>query len=158
MRCPYCTKDEDHVIDSRPTQDGRVIRRRRECLACGRRFTTFERFEERPLVVVKKDNRREPFDRNKILQGMKVACQKRPVSMATLEQAVEEIEHEIQSRIESEISSMEIGRMVMEKLLKIDPVAYVRFASVYEEFQDPQQFSKVVQMLNRIQRKPQRGE
>ncbi len=157
MRCPYCTRDEDHVIDSRPTQDGRVIRRRRECLACGRRFTTFERFEERPLMVVKKDNRREPFDRNKILQGMKVACQKRPVSMSTLEQAVDEIEQEIQSRIESEISSMEIGRMVMEKLLKIDPVAYVRFASVYEEFQDPQQFSKVVQMLNRIQRKPQRG-
>ncbi len=108
-------------------------------------------------MVVKKDNRREPFDRNKILQGMKVACQKRPVSMSTLEQAVDEIEQEIQSRIESEISSMEIGRMVMEKLLKIDPVAYVRFASVYEEFQDPQQFSKVVQMLNRIQRKPQRG-
>ncbi len=158
MRCPYCTKDEDHVIDSRPTQEGRVIRRRRECLACGRRFTTFERFEERPLMVVKKDNRREPFDRTKILQGMKVACQKRPVSMATLEQAVDEIEQEIQSRIESEISSMEIGRMVMEKLLKIDPVAYVRFASVYEEFQDPQQFSKVVQMLNRIQRKPQRSE
>ncbi|CUU09519.1 MAG: transcriptional regulator NrdR [Armatimonadetes bacterium] len=153
MRCPYCGKDEDHVVDSRPSQEGRVIRRRRECLACGRRYTTFERYEERPLMVVKKDGRREPFDREKVLRGMVIACRKRPVSMERLEQAVDEIEHEIQNRMESEISSTEIGRMVMEKLLAIDPVAYVRFASVYEEFNDPQQFNRLVQMLTRMQKR-----
>ena len=153
MRCPYCGKDEDHVVDSRPSQEGRVIRRRRECLACGRRYTTFERYEERPLMVVKKDGRREPFDREKVLRGMVIACRKRPVSMERLEQAVDEIEHETQNRMESEISSTEIGRMVMEKLLAIDPVAYVRFASVYEEFIDPQQFNRLVQMLTRMQKR-----
>jgi len=156
MRCPYCGSEEDHVVDSRPTQEGKAIRRRRECLRCGRRFTTFERYEERPLMVIKKDGRREPFDRNKVLQGMVIACRKRPVSMETLEKAVEEIEHEIQNRMEAEISSVEIGRMVMQKLLEIDPVAYVRFASVYEEFQDPQQFNRVVQMLMRMQKARQR--
>jgi transcriptional repressor NrdR len=104
-------------------------------------------------MVVKKDGRREPFDRNKILQGMVVACRKRPISMDVLEKAVDEIEQEIQNRDESEISSTEIGRMVMEKLLQLDPVAYVRFASVYEEFEDPQQFSRVVQMLTRQQKR-----
>jgi len=156
MRCPYCGSEEDHVVDSRPTQEGKAIRRRRECLRCGRRFTTFERYEERPLMVIKKDGRREPFDRNKVLQGMVIACRKRPVSMDTLERAVDEIEHEIQNRMEAEISSVEIGRMVMQKLLEIDPVAYVRFASVYEEFQDPQQFNRVVQMLMRLQKARQR--
>jgi transcriptional repressor NrdR len=156
MRCPYCGSEEDHVVDSRPTQEGKAIRRRRECLRCGRRFTTFERYEERPLMVIKKDGRREPFDRNKILQGMVIACRKRPVSMETLEEAVDEIEHAIQNRMEAEISSVEIGRMVMQKLLEIDPVAYVRFASVYEEFQDPQQFNRVVQMLMRMQKARQR--
>ncbi|GBC94099.1 Transcriptional repressor NrdR [bacterium HR15] len=156
MRCPYCGSEQDHVVDSRPTQEGKAIRRRRECLRCGRRFTTFERYEERPLMVIKKDGRREPFDRNKVLQGMVIACRKRPVSMETLERAVEEIEHEIQNRMEAEISSVEIGRMVMQKLLEIDPVAYVRFASVYEEFQDPQQFNRVVQMLMRMQKARQR--
>lgn len=153
MRCPYCGKDEDHVVDSRPSQEGRVIRRRRECLVCGRRYTTFERYEERPLMVVKKDGRREPFDREKILRGMLIACRKRPVSVDRLEQAVDDIEHEIHNRMESEISSTEIGRMVMEKLLTIDPVAYVRFASVYEEFNDPQQFNRLVQMLTRMQKR-----
>lgn len=153
MRCPYCGKDEDHVVDSRPSQEGRVIRRRRECLACGRRYTTFERYEERPLMVVKKDGRREPFDREKVLRGMEIACRKRPVSKERLEQAVDEIEHEIHNRMESEISSTEIGRMVMEKLLVIAPVAYVRFASVYEEFSDPQQFNRLVQMLTRMQKR-----
>jgi transcriptional repressor NrdR len=156
MRCPYCGSEEDHVVDSRPTQEGKAIRRRRECLRCGRRFTTFERYEERPLMVIKKDGRREPFDRNKVLQGMVIACRKRPVSMEVLEKAVDEIEHEIQNRMEAEISSVEIGRMVMQKLLEIDPVAYVRFASVYEEFQDPQQFNRVVQMLTRMQKARQR--
>ena len=158
MRCPYCGKDSDHVVDSRPAREGRAIRRRRECLVCGRRFTTFERYEERPLMIVKKDGRREVYDRNKILQGMLLACRKRPVSVEMLERAVDEIEHEIQNRMESEISSVEIGRMVMEKLLKIDPVAYVRFASVYEEFNDPQQFNRVVQMLMRIQKRIKRPE
>jgi transcriptional repressor NrdR len=156
MRCPYCGSEQDHVVDSRPTQEGKAIRRRRECLRCGRRFTTFERYEERPLMVIKKDGRREPFDRNKILQGMVIACRKRPVSMEVLEEAVDAIEHEIQNRMEAEISSVEIGRMVMQKLLEIDPVAYVRFASVYEEFQDPQQFNRVVQMLMRMQKARQR--
>jgi transcriptional repressor NrdR len=156
MRCPYCGSEQDHVVDSRPTQEGKAIRRRRECLRCGRRFTTFERYEERPLMVIKKDGRREPFDRNKILQGMVIACRKRPVSMEVLEEAVDAIEHEIQNRMEAEISSVEIGRMVMQKLLEIDPVAYVRFASVYEEFQDPQQFNRVVQMLTRMQKARQR--
>jgi len=156
MRCPYCGSEEDHVVDSRPTQEGKAIRRRRECLRCGRRFTTFERYEERPLMVIKKDGRREPFDRNKVLQGMVIACRKRPISMEVLEKAVDEIEHEIQNRMEAEISSVEIGRMVMQKLLEIDPVAYVRFASVYEEFQDPQQFNRVVQMLTRMQKARQR--
>jgi transcriptional repressor NrdR len=156
MRCPYCGSEEDHVVDSRPTQEGKAIRRRRECLRCGRRFTTFERYEERPLMVIKKDGRREPFDRNKVLQGMVIACRKRPISMEVLEKAVDEIEHEIQNRMEAEISSVEIGRMVMQKLLEIDPVAYVRFASVYEEFQDPQQFNRVVQMLMRMQKARQR--
>ncbi len=158
MRCPYCGKDSDHVVDSRPAREGRAIRRRRECLACGRRFTTFERYEERPLMVIKKDGRREVYDRNKVLQGMILACRKRPVSVEVLEKAVDEIEHEIQNRMESEISSVEIGRMVMDKLLKIDPVAYVRFASVYEEFNDPQQFNRVVQMLMRMQKRAQRAE
>ncbi len=158
MRCPYCGKDSDHVVDSRPAREGRAIRRRRECLACGRRFTTFERYEERPLMVIKKDGRREVYDRNKVLQGMILACRKRPVSVEVLEKAVDEIEHEIQNRMESEVSSVEIGRMVMEKLLKIDPVAYVRFASVYEEFNDPQQFNRVVQMLMRMQKRAQRAE
>ncbi len=152
MRCPYCGSEEDHVVDSRPTQEGKAIRRRRECLQCGRRFTTFERYEERPLMVIKKDGRREPFDRNKVLQGMVIACRKRPISMEVLEKAVDEIEQEIHNRAETEISSVEIGRMVMQKLLEIDSVAYVRFASVYEEFQDPQQFNRVVQMLMRMQK------
>jgi transcriptional repressor NrdR len=104
MRCPYCGVDEDHVVDSRPSQGGAVVRRRRECLRCGKRFTTFERYEERPLMVVKKDGRREPFDRNKILQGMVVACRKRPVSMDVLEKAVDAIEQDIQNRDEAEIS------------------------------------------------------
>jgi transcriptional repressor NrdR len=158
MRCPYCGVDEDHVVDSRPSQGGAVIRRRRECLRCGKRYTTFERYEERPLMVVKKDGRREPFDRNKILQGMVVACRKRPVSMEVLEKTVDAIEQDIQNRDEAEISSVEIGRMVMDKLLQIDPVAYVRFASVYEEFNDPQQFSRVVQMLTRQQKRAPRAE
>ncbi|MGQ9657636.1 MAG: transcriptional regulator NrdR [Fimbriimonadales bacterium] len=158
MRCPYCGVDEDHVVDSRPSQGGAVIRRRRECFHCGKRYTTFERYEERPLMVVKKDGRREPFDRTKILKGMMVSCRKRPVSMDTLERAVDQIEQEIQNRDEAEISSVEIGRMVMEKLLEIDPVAYVRFASVYEEFNDPQQFSRVVQILTRQQRRGTRTE
>jgi transcriptional repressor NrdR len=153
MRCPYCGTDEDHVIDSRPTYDGKAIRRRRECLACERRYTTFERVEDRPLMVIKKDGRREPFSTDKILQGMIVACQKRPVSMKILEEAVDEIEREIYNRMEPEINTVDIGRMIMEKLLRIDTVAYVRFASVYQEFQDPQQFGEVVSMLTKTSKK-----
>lgn len=147
MRCPYCAANEDHVIDSRPTYDGKAIRRRRECLTCSRRFTTFERIEERPLMVVKKDGRREPFSIDKIQQGIMISCRKRPVSMQIIENAVDEIEREIYNRMEPEIDSVEIGPIVMQKLLQIDPVAYVRFASVYQEFQDPQQFGEMVHML-----------
>lgn len=153
MRCPYCGAVEDHVIDSRPTYDGKAIRRRRECLSCDRRYTTFERVEDRPLMVIKKDGRREPFNSDKILQSMMVACRKRHVSMKVLEEAVDEIEREIYNRMEPEISTIDIGRMAMEKLLHIDKVAYVRFASVYQEFQDPQQFGEVVTMLAKTSKK-----
>jgi len=148
MKCPYCEGTEDKVIDSRPTYDGKAIRRRRECLSCHKRFTTFEQLEDRRTMVVKKDGRREPFNREKILQGLILACRKRPVETRVLEETVNEIEREISNQMNSEITTIDLGKMVMEKLLAIDPVAYVRFASVYQEFQDHQQFGEVVQMLS----------
>lgn len=146
MKCPYCEGSEDKVIDSRPTYDGKAIRRRRECLSCRKRFTTFEQLEDRRTMVVKKDGRREPFNREKILQGLILACRKRPVETRLLEETVNEIEREISSQ--TEITTSDLGKMVMEKLLAIDPVAYVRFASVYHEFADHQQFGEVVQMIS----------
>ncbi|HHW41534.1 MAG TPA: transcriptional regulator NrdR [Syntrophomonadaceae bacterium] len=136
MRCPYCKKGESRVLDSRSVEDGNEIRRRRECLLCGRRFTTYERIEEVPLWVVKKDGRRELFDREKLLRGIMKACEKRHATLDTLSMMVDEIERSLRDCPESEVSSQTIGHMVMERLRKVDKVAYVRFASVYREFKD----------------------
>lgn len=140
MRCPFCSSTEDRVIDSRASNDQTVIRRRRECVDCERRFTTYERLEEVPFRVVKKDGSRVPFDRQKILAGMLRACEKRPVSIETLEQIASRIEQRINEMFDSEVSSRFIGNLVMEELRQIDQVAYVRFASVYREFKDVNEF------------------
>ncbi len=140
MNCPFCSHVEDKVVDSRTSKDGAAIRRRRECLKCGKRFTTYERVEDILPMVVKKDGRREPFDRGKILSGLKKACEKRPVSVERLEEIVGEIETSLQDRTEKEIPSSEVGEAIMRKLHDLDPVAYVRFASVYREFKDVNQF------------------
>ena len=136
MKCPYCGYSESKVIDSRPADEGASIRRRRECLACHKRFTTYETMESLPLMVVKKDGSRQSFDRNKVLGGLIRACEKRPVAYHTLEEMVNEIEQVLQNKMEREISSAEIGELVMERLKKVDEVAYVRFASVYRQFKD----------------------
>lgn len=136
MRCPFCANPESKVIDSRPADEGASIRRRRECLACHKRFTTYEMMESLPLMVVKKDGSRQSFDRNKVLSGLIRACEKRPVSFDTLENIVNEVEQALQNELEREISSAEIGELVMDKLKKVDQVAYVRFASVYRQFKD----------------------
>jgi len=140
MRCPYCNKEDNRVIDSRPVEENNSIRRRRICDACGRRFTTYEKVETIPLVVIKKDNGREPYDRSKIESGILRACHKRPVSINQIKKAVDEIETEIFDREEKEITSREIGELVMKKVHDLDPVAYVRFASVYKEFKDVETF------------------
>lgn len=136
MRCPFCNFSESKVIDSRPAEEGSTIRRRRECLSCGKRFTTYEIMERLPLLVVKKDGRRQSFDKVKILNGMVRACEKRPVPMAALEKIADDIEQELQNSLEREVSSVEIGEMVMNRLKDLDEVAYVRFASVYRQFRD----------------------
>ena len=140
MKCPYCGYQESKVVDSRHSDYDTSIRRRRECLSCQKRFTTYETVESLPIAVVKKDNSREPFDRNKILRGMVRACEKRPVSMADLEAAVAEIEQIVQNSLEREIPSQKIGELVMERLKPLDEVAYVRFASVYRQFKDINSF------------------
>ena len=140
MNCPFCKADTDKVVDSRPAEDGFVIRRRRECLACGKRYTTYERVEEIPLRVVKKDGSRVPFDRSKVLAGILKACEKRPVPMSTLEAVVERIERQAGTLADNEVPSEQIGEMVMAALREIDHVAYVRFASVYRDFKDVNQF------------------
>jgi len=140
VRCPICGNPESKVLDSRPTEEGAAIRRRRECLVCNRRFTTYERAEEIPYYVVKKDGRREPFDRNKILNGLLKACEKRPVSLHTLEQLVDDIEREVRNRWDREVDTREIGELVIKRLRELDEVAYVRFASVYREFKDLHSF------------------
>lgn len=150
MKCPYCAHDESKVIDSRPTEEGEKIRRRRECLSCGKRFTTYEVIESVPILVVKRDKSREAFDSQKLLNGMLRACEKRPVEYAALEQAVNEIEAVIQSSFEREITSEKIGELAMEKLKNIDEVAYVRFASVYRQFTDVSTFiAEVNKLLNK---------
>ena len=136
MKCPFCAYAESKVIDSRPAEEGASIRRRRECLACGKRFTTYEIIERMPLVVVKRDGSRQSFDKVKLINGMVRACEKRPVSLARLEAVADDIEQELQSHLERETRTVEIGEMVMSKLKDIDEVAYVRFASVYRSFKD----------------------
>ncbi len=140
MRCPFCGYTESRVIDSRPTDEGERIRRRRECLKCAKRFTTYEIIENVPIVVIKKDKSRETFDRNKLLNGMLRACANRPVSMDTLERIVDEIETLLQNSLDREVSSQRIGTYAMEKLKGVDEVAYVRFASVYRQFKDIDSF------------------
>lgn len=140
MKCPFCGYSESRVIDSRPTDEGERIRRRRECLKCSKRFTTYEIIENVPIVVIKKDKSRETFDRNKLLSGLLRACEKRPVSIDTLERIVDEIETLLQNSLDKEVSSQRIGTYAMEKLKTVDEVAYVRFASVYRQFKDINSF------------------
>ena len=147
MKCPFCGHQEDKVVDSRASGSGDAIRRRRECLGCGKRFTTYEHIEEQPLMVVKKDGRREPFDRHKLLAGLVKACEKRPVSMDDLERLVDELERELSQHFEREAPSREVGERVMKRLHSLDPVAYVRFASVYREFKDVEQFLRELKDL-----------
>lgn len=147
MKCPFCDELEDKVVDSRMAKEGEVIRRRRECLGCKRRYTTYERVEEILPVVVKKDGRRESFDRTKILAGLKKACEKRPISTATIEAVADRIEKRIQEMGETEIESRIVGEELMKELHQLDQVAYVRFASVYREFKDIDQFMDELRTL-----------
>ncbi|TJX13347.1 transcriptional repressor NrdR [Tissierella creatinini] len=140
MKCPFCECLESKVIDSRPTDEGQAIRRRRECISCAKRFTTYEKIEEIPTIIVKRDGNRQAYDRNKLLNGIIKSCEKRPVPMSTIESLVDEIEKSISNSMEKEITSVEIGEMVMNKLKNVDEVAYVRFASVYRQFKDVNSF------------------
>jgi transcriptional repressor NrdR len=140
MRCPHCGYREDKVVDSRATQEESAVRRRRECLKCGKRFTTYEYVEEVSLMVIKKDGRREPFDRKKMLSGIIKACEKRPIGTERMEEIATQVERAIQKKSDREVSSSKIGELVMEKLKQLDEVAYVRFASVYRQFKDVGQF------------------
>ena len=149
MRCPFCGYEESKVVDSRPTDEGERIRRRRECIKCAKRFTTYEIIESIPLIVVKKDKSREQFDRNKLLGGRLRACEKRPVAIATLEAAISDIELKLQNSLDREITTTYIGELAMEKLKGIDEVAYVRFASVYRQFKDINTFmDELAKLLN----------
>ena len=156
LRCPACGHPESRVLDSRPVQEQRVIRRRRECEACGNRFTTYERHEEPPLLVVKKDMRRESFDSQKIIRGLLRACERRPVSMADIEALAADVERELRRRGSEEVSSREIGELVMDRLKGLDEVAYVRFASVYRQFRDLEDLEREVKRL-RTDREANRG-
>jgi transcriptional repressor NrdR len=147
MRCPYCQIDNDRVIDSRASEDGMAIRRRRECLGCHRRYTTFERVEEVSIKVIKKDGNRVPFDRTKIKSGLEKACWKRPISDDQIEAAVSAVEREIYDRFDSEVETRDIGELVMQQLARLDQVAYVRFASVYREFKDARDFVEELQPI-----------
>ena len=147
MKCPFCGYEESKVIDSRPTDEGEKIRRRRECISCANRFTTYEIIESVPIMIIKKDKSRESFNREKLLKGMVRACEKRPVPIDTLEKIVDEIESEIQSSLDREITSVKIGELVMDKLKDVDEVAYVRFASVYRQFKDINTFMSELKKL-----------
>ncbi|MEW6064409.1 NrdR family transcriptional regulator [Desulforamulus profundi] len=147
MRCPFCSFPESRVLDSRPADEGNSIRRRRECSECGRRFTTYERVDERPLVVVKKDGRREVFERAKLLAGLMKACEKRPVPVQRIEDTVHYIERELRSHTDLEVPSHVVGELVMNQLLELDEVAYIRFASVYRRFGDIHSFLQEVEKL-----------
>ena len=147
MKCPFCAYLESKVVDSRPADEGASIRRRRECLSCHKRFTNYETMESLPLMVVKKDGSRQSFDRNKVMNGLIRACEKRPVSFSTMEEIVNEIEQTLQNEMEREVSSAEIGELVMERLKKVDEVSYVRFASVYRQFKDINTFMRELNKL-----------
>lgn len=147
MKCRYCSSTESKVVDSRPTEDGTSIRRRRECINCGKRFTTYEKIEEIPIMVIKKDGTREPFDSEKILSGVSKACEKRPVSTADMELLVDNVVREVFNSLEQEVRSEAIGEMVMNRLKDLDEVAYVRFASVYRQFKDINTFMNELKIL-----------
>lgn len=147
MRCPYCDHSESKVIDSRESKNGLSIRRRRECLVCKRRFTTYEKTVDIPFMIIKKDGRRQPFDSQKLLRGLLKACEKRPVPLAKLEEIVEEVENKLQEGTEKEMNASEIGKFLMKKLKALDKVAYVRFASVYREFKDVAEFKQELESL-----------
>ncbi|HEY1758979.1 MAG TPA: transcriptional regulator NrdR [Bryobacteraceae bacterium] len=151
MTCPFCAHKQDRVIDSRESKEGDVIRRRRECLKCARRFTTYERSDEIPYMVVKRDGRREKFDRQKILEGLLKACEKRPVPMPKLAEVVDEVESVLADSSEREISTTEVGELLMRRLRSLDKIAYVRFASVYRDFQDVEAF--LVELKDLLQRR-----
>ncbi|HDR06134.1 MAG TPA: transcriptional repressor NrdR [Candidatus Coatesbacteria bacterium] len=164
MRCPYCGQDSDRVTDTRPSRGGELVRRRRECLECGRHFTTYEKVEEPELKVKKRDGRRERFDRAKIMAGLEKACEKRPVSHDQLEAVVARVETELRNRLGDEVESSEIGELLMRELAELDDVAYVRFASVYHQFADTAQFTEALRRLREERRrrarrkKPEEGE
>lgn len=147
MKCPYCGHVDSKVVDSRPADEYDSIRRRRECLSCGKRFTTYETVERLPLIVIKKDGSRQSFDKDKVLRGMIRACEKRPVAMNTLMKLADEIEQELQNSLDREISTQKIGELVMERLKRVDEVAYVRFASVYRQFKDINTFMEELNKL-----------
>ena len=149
MKCPFCNHIEDKVVDSRESREGDAIRRRRQCLGCERRFTTYERIDEVPYMVIKKDGRREKFDRQKVLSGLLKACEKRPVSMGRLAELVDRVEARVTDSADREISTIEIGEMLMEALRDLDKIAYVRFASVYRDFQDEEAFFNELKTLMR---------
>lgn len=151
MNCPFCGHKQDRVIDSRESKEGDVVRRRRECLKCSRRFTTYERSDEIPFMVVKRDGRREKFDRQKILEGLLKACEKRPIPMSKLAEVVDEVESKLADNTEREIPTTEIGELLMRRLRSLDKIAYVRFASVYRDFQDVEAF--LVELKDLLQRR-----
>ena len=148
MKCPFCGKDEDKVLESRTISDGEAIRRRRECLGCGERFTSYERIETAPVMVIKRDGRREPFLREKIENGIRKAVEKRPVSIDSIELLINDVEKTLNDKIKKEVTSLEIGELIMERLHKLDEVAYVRFASVYRQFGDVKEFVKEVEDIS----------
>jgi transcriptional repressor NrdR len=158
MKCPQCSFEEDKVVDSRTTKEGEAIRRRRECLKCGHRFTTYEYIERVPMMVVKKDGRREEYSREKLMGGLSKACEKRPVSREQIERVIDDIETALFGKFKNEVKSTEIGNLVVDRLQSLDEVAYVRFASVYRQFKDINQFMNEVKVLldrqNRDERKP----
>ncbi len=147
MRCPFCKKENDKVIDSRGANEGMVIRRRRECEACSRRYTTYERIEDMPLYVIKKDMRREVYEKAKVLAGIHKACEKRPVSIEAQEKIADDLEKTLREKYEKEVPARVVGELIMQRLAKVDQIAYVRFASVYREFQDVSHFMKEIKTL-----------
>jgi transcriptional repressor NrdR len=155
MKCPFCNHLQDKVVDSRESREGEAIRRRRECAECGRRFTTYERIDEVPYMVIKKDGRREKFDRQKVLTGLIKACEKRPVGMPKLSQIVDRVENKVSDSPDREISTADIGEFLMESLRELDKIAYVRFASVYRDFQDEQAFFNELKALMRQKMGPE---